>query len=197
MDTIQIKFYTVNIDKTKYERVILEYIFSHINRYDLSKSFEMNKWTIEVRPTSQSNLNFDGVQGDGQVNALGIPHGVTNRNLKKVVCFVNDIKGDMILQQNFKTSIGHELAHFILTVFYPSKRSIPRHKDRSWNNSFSEQFYSTTEVHDREWEYSNENKWKRFLKTFRYNILGQNIGTLIVPCLDLRDIIDTREVNRT
>jgi hypothetical protein len=196
VDTIKIQFYTENIDVKKYERVILEYIFSHVNRYDLDKSFELNKWRVEIRPTSQSNMNFDGIQGDGVINVLGIPHGVTNRNLKRVVCFVNDMKGDMVLQQNFKTSVGHELAHFILTVFFPSKRVIPRHKDRSWNNSFSEQFYSTTEVHDREFEMSSNHEWVRMMKTFRYNILGQNIGTLIIPCLELRDITDSRSMNR-
>ncbi|UVF62237.1 hypothetical protein [Nitrososphaeria virus YSH_1032793] len=155
----------------------------------------MNGWTVRVYPTTSSDINFGGVQGDGNLNSGGIPHGVTNRNNKTVDCYVNDQSGDMILQQNFKTSIGHELAHFILTVFYPSKRVIPRHKDRSWNNSFSEQFYSTTEVHDREYEMSDGGKWKRFMDIYRYNIFGRNIGKITLPCLELRDITDSRAEN--
>lgn len=195
MGTIEINFYTKNLDKRKYTDAILEFIYSHVNRDDLEKAVEFNRWIIEILPTEKSDFDYSGVQGEGSLNT-GIPHGVTNPDIRLVTCFVNDFKGDLVLQQNFKTSIGHELAHMILAVYFRGRRIRAKYSDRSYTRAGMDGNYYTVMVHDRETEYSLFKNWKRVFKIWKWNIFGYHIGSIPIYCLELRDLTDSREIDR-
>lgn len=194
MPTVRIEFHTEKIDVKKYEYAILEYLFSHVNRSDLDKANKINQWTIKVLPVTMTVNDKDFIGVKGRLSG-GIPHGITNVDLKICKIFVNDMKGDMVLQQNFMT-ISHELAHLLLSVYYPYKRSRYRHDDKSWGRAGSEGNFYTTEVHDREFEMVSMKKWIRIIRVWKRKILGKTFGVLYLPCFDITDLTDTRAVNR-
>lgn len=194
MPTVQIEFHTEKIDRKKYEAAILEYLFSHVNRNDLDKAHKINQWTIKILPVSMivNNKDFVGISG---TLGGGIPHGVTNANTKMCKIFVNDMKGDLILQQNFMT-ISHELAHMILSIYYPFRRSRYRYDDKSWGKAGAEGNFFTVEVHDREKEMVTKKKWIRIIWVWKRNFLGRGIGKVYLPCFDILDLTDTRLEDR-
>lgn len=188
-DSIKLNFFTKHLDERKYEDAILEYMFSHIRKKEFYPyAVEMNKWTINIRTTDNSDYNFGTVNNNNKLNK-GIPHGVTNKNLKTCDIWVSDKRGVYAMLQNFIT-ISHELAHLVLLVFFPTTRSQYRYDDKSWGKAGQTGNFSTTEVHDREQEWK---QWKRTIVIFRWNFLGRNIGRINLLCLELRDLTDNPE----
>lgn len=189
VSSISINFFTKNLDKRKYEDAILEYLFSHIRKKQFWKyAEEFNKWTIKIHDTKNADYDFGKVNNNAKLNN-GIPHGVTNKNTRVVDVWVSDQSGIYAMLQNFVT-IAHELAHLVLIVFFPTTRSQYRHDSKSWGKAGDIGNFSTTEVHDREFEWKDH---KRIITIFRWNFLGRNIGKINLLCLELRDLTDTPE----
>jgi len=185
METIQILFFTDNIDQRKYTDAILEYLFSHFKgKHQYSKIQELNKWIINIFSSSHAKYNYDGVKGTLNYN---IPHGVTNPNAKQVDVYVPDVKGDFALRQNFMT-ISHELAHCMLSIFYGKKQSVYRHTSKSWGTAGAIGNFYVTEVHDREYEMAQNGTWIRKIKIYRWNKFGHNIGNIELSCFDITDL---------
>ena len=188
-DSITLNFFTKHLDERKYTDAILEYMFSHIRKRELYPyAVEMNKWTINIYPTTQADYNFGNVNDNAKLNH-NIPHGLTNKVTKTVDVWISDKNGIYAMLQNFVT-ISHELAHLVLIVFFPTTRSIYRHDDKSWGKAGNSGNFSTIEVHDREKEWKD---WKRIVSIFRWNWFGRNIGRIRLPCLELRDLCENPE----
>jgi len=192
MPTIQIQFETEKLDKNLLESLILEYLFSHVNRDDLDKATKLNLWTVKILPVSMIVNDKDWKGVNGKVSG-GIPHGVTDVEHKVCKIWVNDIKNDLIVLQNFMT-ISHELAHLLLSIFYPNKLGTYRYDDKSWGRAGKQAKFFVTEVHDREHEMSVEGKWIRRIIIHKNSFL--RIKSWSVPCFDITDLTDTRKENR-
>lgn len=144
---------------------------------------EVNNWTINVYPTLLASYDF------GKIVNLNtqIPHGVCKPTTKTVDCYVKDINNDFVMLQNFMT-VSHELAHMMLAIFYPDKRSIFRYNDKSWGKVGVEGNFFVTEVHDREKEMVLEKKWIRTIEVWRWSLFGRNIGKIYLPSFDITDL---------
>lgn len=184
MSTIQLNFFTDKISRRKYTDAILEWTFSHFrSKMQIDKIIQVNKWTINIYPTYMANYSF------GDLTSLNyeIPHGVTKPTEMVVDCFVKDINNDFVMLQNFMT-ISHELAHMMLSIFYPDKRSTYRHNDKSWGKAGEQGNFFVTEVHDREKEMILDKKWIRNIQIYRWNIMGRNIGKFYLKAFDITDL---------
>jgi hypothetical protein len=185
METIQILFFTDNLDQRKYTDAILEFIFSHFrNKKQYDKIVETNKWIVNIFSSKDAKYNFDGVNG---VLNYGVPHGITNKNTRTVDVYVPDLSGDYAMIQNFMT-ISHELSHMMLAIFYPDKREKYRHTSKSWGRKGDIGNFYVTEVHDREYEMAKHSKWIRKISIYKWLFFGKNIGKLELPCFDITDL---------
>ena len=184
MSTIQLNFLTNKINERKYTDAILEWIFSHFrSKIQVDKIMEVNNWTINIYPTLLASYDF------GKIVNLNtqIPHGVCKPTTKTVDCYVKDINNDFVMLQNFMT-VSHELAHMMLAIFYPDKRSTYRYNDKSWGKVGQEGNFFVTEVHDREKEMVLEKKWIRTIEVWRWSLAGRNIGKIYLPSFDITDL---------
>ncbi|MBI5697108.1 MAG: hypothetical protein HZC29_01095 [Thaumarchaeota archaeon] len=192
MPTINIEFYTEKINRKLCQAGILEFLFSHVNRDDIGKANLINQWTIKIYPVSEKANDADWKNINGKISG-NIPYGITDVEHKVCKIWVNDSPNDLIFLQNFMT-ISHELSHVLLSIFYPNKKGVYRHDDKSWGRKGKTAHFYTTEVHDREYEMSHEHKWiRRLIVHFETK---NKIKSYSFPCFDLTDLTDTRMVNR-
>lgn len=177
-------------DATAYQRGILEYIFGSIYNKDVVKITEANMWAIELRHTSESNLEIFKALTDGVLNQ-GIPHGITTPTDRRVVCFISSGSGDLRIIENLQV-IYHELAHMLLYLYYKNKRATRRHPDKK-AAAGSEGAFMTTEVHDRVFE--NKLRNVEFYRDVMFNGKTKTVK-FVSRGIDITDITDSRAVDR-
>jgi hypothetical protein len=177
-------------DVRVYEAGIIEYVFGSIYHKDTAKIEEVNKWTIELRHTSESDLTAFRALTTETLNQ-GIPHGITIPTSRRVICFIPSGAGDLNIIQNLQV-IYHELAHMLLFLYYKNKKANRRHPDKN-AKAGSEGVYLTTEVHDRVFE-----KKLRNVTFYRDIIQGgkPKRAKFVTRGLDITDITDSRNVDR-
>lgn len=177
-------------DATVYQRGILEYVFGSIYYKDMAKITEVNKWTIELRHTSESDLAVFKALTTEKLNQ-GIPHGITIPTDKRVICFIPSGAGDMRIIESLQV-IYHELAHMLLYLYYKNKKATRRHPDKN-TSAGSEGAFLTTEVHDRVFE-----KKMRNVEFYRDVIRDGKIKSVrfVSRGIDITDITDSTTVDR-
>tara|TARA_B100001750_G_scaffold144681_1_gene115521 strand:- start:11915 stop:12478 length:564 start_codon:yes stop_codon:yes gene_type:complete len=142
---MKIIFTTKNIDRKLYEKLTLKYIYEHYYPTDYGRYIEQDKWTIEIKPTTDYDTSFYANDSRAEELDFSIPHGVTGKG--NIICYVTDSTNSLILLQNMSV-ICHELAHMILQIYYPDKVVQMRHNDFHGKAGDLRKFFSC-EVHDR------------------------------------------------
>lgn len=177
-------------DAATYQRGILEYVFGSIYYKDTSKITEANKWTVELRHTSESDLAVFKALTTEKLNQ-GIPHGITITTDKRVICFIPSGAGDLRIRESLQV-IYHELAHMLLYLYYRNKRATRRNPDKN-ARAGTEGAFLTTEVHDRVFE-----KKMRNVEFYIDTVRNGKIKTtkFVSRGLDITDITDSRTVDR-
>jgi len=177
-------------DARVYEEGIIEYLFGSIYSRDTAKINEANKWTVELRHSSESQLAVFAALTTEKLNQ-GIPHGITIATDKRVICFIPSGSGDMRIIESLQV-IYHELAHMLLFLYYKNKRANRRHDDKN-AKAGSDGPFMTTEVHDRVFE-----KKLRNVTFYRDVIQGgkHKNAKFVTRGIDITDITDSRSVDR-
>ena len=177
-------------DALVYESGIIEYVFGSIYHKDTAKINEVNRWTVELRHTSESNLAVFSALTTEKLSQ-GIPHGITIPTDRRVVCFIPSGSGDLRIIESLQV-IYHELAHMLLYLYYKNRRANRRHQDKN-AKAGTEGAFLTTEVHDRVFE-----------KKLRNIIFYRNIiqsgkrkkAKFVTRGLDISDITDSRTTDK-
>ena len=177
-------------DARVYEEGIIEYLFGSIYYKDTTKINEANRWTIELRHTSESDLTAFRALTTERLNQ-GIPHGITIATDKRVICFIPSGSGDLRIIESLQV-IYHELAHMLLFLYYKNKRASRRHNDKN-ARAGSDGAFMTTEVHDRVFE-----RRLRNVTFYREVIQGgkRKRAKFVTRGIDITDFTDSRSVDR-
>jgi hypothetical protein len=177
-------------DAATYQKGILEYVFGSIYYKDVAKITEANKWTVELRHTSESDLAAFRALTTEKLSQ-GIPHGITIPTNKRVICFIPSGAGDLRIRESLQV-IYHELAHMLLYLYYKNKRATRRHPDKN-ERAGTEGAFLTTEVHDRVFE-----KKLRNVEFYINTVRDGKIKTtrFVSRGIDIADITDSRTVDR-
>ena len=177
-------------DARVYEEGIIEYLFGSIYYKDTTKINEANRWTVELRHTSESDLTAFRALTTERLNQ-GIPHGITIATDKRVICFIPSGSGDLRIIESLQV-IYHELAHMLLFLYYKNKRASRRHNDKN-ARAGSDGAFMTTEVHDRVFE-----RRLRNVTFYREVIQGgkRKRAKFVTRGIDITDITDSRSVDR-
>ena len=85
---MKIIFTTKNIDRKLYEKLTLKYIYEHYYPTDYGRYIEQDKWTIEIKPTTDYDTSFYANDSRAEELDFSIPHGVTGKG--NIICYVSD-----------------------------------------------------------------------------------------------------------
>ncbi len=105
-----VQFFTENLNQRLYRKMIW-YILAELYEYDSIKVlFFLTKWRIEIRPTTDTNLEyFRHIKStSGQRLTAGIPSGYTGLN--KIVLFLIDLN-DWGTHHINSDRVQHEICH--------------------------------------------------------------------------------------
>jgi len=142
---MNIEFKTKHINKKLYQRMILNYIYSHYHHLDYTRYMEQDKWVIKIQDVKDFDVSFYHSATQQDSLDYSIPHGVTGQG--DIICYITDSENPLNMLQNMNV-ICHELAHMILMIYYPNKLVEQRYDDFYGKKGTQRKFFSS-EVHDR------------------------------------------------
>ena len=105
-----VQFFTENLNQRLYRKMIW-YILAELYEYNIKKILKFwREWTIEIRPTTETNLEFfRHIQStSGQTLNAGIPSGHTGK--RKIVLFLIDLN-DWGTHHINSDRVQHEICH--------------------------------------------------------------------------------------